>query len=228
MNDEGFNGAGSRFNSRFESGSPILAKQLNDLAAGLQASLPMPYLGDGAIVSYTPGGSTITPTDNETQTNVGADLCAGQIYGLRYDATEDKYYINITPFHVNNLIVTDHDDNPLTDLPPPDIQVFTTGISTDPDNPTVNYIYVACQASDATAEADYPVSDPPPYIVVSADPKTDTKETAFLLIGIVTGWNDVETDVDTLDTQNMKGCGSLTTARLMCGSGDATYFWSAV
>lgn len=65
MNDEGFNGAGSRFGSRFEAGSPILAKQLNDLASGLQASLPMPYLGDGSVVSYTPGGALITPTDNE-------------------------------------------------------------------------------------------------------------------------------------------------------------------
>lgn len=227
MNDEGFNGAGSRFNSRFEAGSPILAKQLNDLAAGLQASLPMPYLGDGAVVSYTPGGSMITSTDNEMQKE-GTALCAGEIYGLYYDETEDKYYISITPFHVNNLVVTDHDDNPLTDSPPPKIQVFTGGISTDPENPTKNYIYVACEASDDTAEADYPVSDPPPYIVVSADLKTDTKEVAFLLLGIVTGWNDPDTDVDTLDTLNMKGCGSLMTARLMCGSGDPTYFWSSV
>ena len=65
MEDQGFNGAGSRFNSRFESGTPILAKQLNDLSAGVQAGLPMPYLGDGSIVSFTPGGSLITPTDND-------------------------------------------------------------------------------------------------------------------------------------------------------------------
>ena len=51
---------------------------------------------------------------------------------------------------------------------------------------------------------------------------------AYFLIGIVTGWTDAETDVDTLTIQNFKGCGSLMTARLMCGSGSATYFWSAV
>jgi hypothetical protein len=62
MEDLGFNGSGSRFNSRFEAGSPIQAKQLNDLAAGVQASLPMPYLGDGASVSFTPGGAVITTT----------------------------------------------------------------------------------------------------------------------------------------------------------------------
>lgn len=60
MEDIGFSGSGSRFNSRFEAGSPITAKQLNSLADGIQASLPMPYLGDGVSVSFTPGGSLIT------------------------------------------------------------------------------------------------------------------------------------------------------------------------
>lgn len=62
MEDLGFNGSGSRFNSRFEAGSPIQAKQLNDLAAGIQVALPMPYLGEGPSVSFTPGGSVITGT----------------------------------------------------------------------------------------------------------------------------------------------------------------------
>lgn len=60
MEDLGFNGSGSLFVSRFEAGSPIQAKQLNDLSAGIQASLPMPYLGEGPSVSFTPGGSVIT------------------------------------------------------------------------------------------------------------------------------------------------------------------------
>jgi hypothetical protein len=59
MEDLGFNGSGSHFNSRFEAGSPIQAKQLNELAAGVQASLPIPYLGEGPSVSFTPGGSII-------------------------------------------------------------------------------------------------------------------------------------------------------------------------
>lgn len=60
MEDVGFQGTGSRFGSRFESGSPILAKQLNDLSTGIQSSLPMPYLGEGTSVSFVPGGSLIT------------------------------------------------------------------------------------------------------------------------------------------------------------------------
>jgi hypothetical protein len=70
MGTDSFNGSGSRFNSRFVQGEEIYAKQLNDLAAGLQASLPTPYLGGGTVVSYIPGGSIITslPDSGQQQT----------------------------------------------------------------------------------------------------------------------------------------------------------------
>lgn len=67
MEDQGFSGSGSSFVSRFEAGAPIQAKQLNDLAAGIQASLPMPYLGEGPSVSFTPGGSVITDNRSALQ-----------------------------------------------------------------------------------------------------------------------------------------------------------------
>jgi hypothetical protein len=60
MEDIGLNGSGSKFNSRFEAGAPIQAKQLNDLSYGVQAGLPIPYLGHGITVSFTPGGANIT------------------------------------------------------------------------------------------------------------------------------------------------------------------------
>ena len=63
MEDNGFQGTGSRFNSRFESGSPILAKQLNDLANGIQSAIAMPYLGSGPAVSFGPGGSNVTTSE---------------------------------------------------------------------------------------------------------------------------------------------------------------------
>jgi len=66
MDDIGFRGAGSRFNSRFEAGDEAaLSKQLNDLAQGVQAGLPMPYIGEGQVVSFLAGGSQIYQTDNE-------------------------------------------------------------------------------------------------------------------------------------------------------------------
>lgn len=66
MGTDAFNGSGSRFNSRFVQGEETYAKQLNDLAAGVQASLPTPYLGGGSVVSYIPGGSIITDLGNPT------------------------------------------------------------------------------------------------------------------------------------------------------------------
>lgn len=220
----GFNG--SSINGSFAAGESISAAALNKLATGIDITRSMPS-NDILYQANTNGTAYTLPQQVYYGTSDGLP-CAGQIYNLRYDVDEDEYYINITPFHVNGLIVTDYDDNLLTDEPPPNIQVFTTGISTDSENPSVNYIYVVCEASDATAEATYPVDDPPPYIVVETSQKSDTNDVAYFLIGIVTGWTDAETDVDTLTIQNFKGCGSLMTARLMCGSGSATYFWSAV
>ena len=63
MDDLGFNGTGSRFNSRFGAGQPILAKQLNELTQSVQSSLPMPYIGAGTNVSFLPGGSIITTNE---------------------------------------------------------------------------------------------------------------------------------------------------------------------
>lgn len=63
MDDIGFIGSGSRFNPRFGSGDEITAKQLNDLATGIQNGLSMPYLGEGSSISFTSGGTIITPID---------------------------------------------------------------------------------------------------------------------------------------------------------------------
>ena len=60
MDDIGFQGTGSRFNTRFGAGEDIYAAQLNGLAAGIQSSLGMPYLGAGQSVSFLPGGNVIT------------------------------------------------------------------------------------------------------------------------------------------------------------------------
>jgi len=69
MDDIGFIGSGSRFNPRFGSGDQVTAKQLNDLATGIQNGLSMPYLGDGPSISFTSGGTIITPIE----TSIGGD-----------------------------------------------------------------------------------------------------------------------------------------------------------
>ena len=67
MDDIGFQGTGSRFNTRFGAGEDIYASQLNGLAAGIQSALGMPYLGAGQSVSFVPGGNIIagpSPVEN--------------------------------------------------------------------------------------------------------------------------------------------------------------------
>ena len=67
MEDIGFNGTGSKFNTRFGSNSTILGKQLNDLSYGVQAGLPQPGVGYGQSIAYTPGGALFSP---ETDPNI--------------------------------------------------------------------------------------------------------------------------------------------------------------
>ena len=83
MDDLGFQGGGSRFNTRFEVGSPIYASQLNALSGSVQVSLPMPSLGDGASVSFTPGGSLISSiTTSSDNTPQGFKVVVGKSEGI--------------------------------------------------------------------------------------------------------------------------------------------------
>jgi hypothetical protein len=61
MDDLGFNGTGSRFNTRFGSNTDIVGKQLNDMSYGIQAGLPQPGVGGGQSISFTPGGALFSP-----------------------------------------------------------------------------------------------------------------------------------------------------------------------
>lgn len=148
--------------------------------------------------------------------------CPLQIYNLRYDADDELYYINVTPGYVNNLPVdAEYNANPLTGIPPPNIHVFTSGLSGSYIN---NYIYIGCKND----EGEYPTSDPKPYITVETSLISDTDEVGYLLIGIIAGQTDPETDVDSLYTLNMKGCGSLWSERFKCGQENVIYWWSSV
>ena len=150
--------------------------------------------------------------------------CPLQIYGLYYDTTDDMYYIFVSPGAVNNMAVKDPDGNLLTATPPPKIQVFADGLT---ESTTTNYIYIVCENS-GTPDYNYPDPDVPPYISVETEEQADSDTKGYLLIGIVQGSTDVETDIDTLNTYNYKGCGSLWSERFKCGSASVSYWWSAV
>lgn len=232
MNDAGFNGTGSRFNTRFEAGSPIYAKQLNDLAAGVQAALPQPFTGYGPSVSYTPGGGIIAGQLEDTP--VGGRLCPLSIYNLRLQ--DGAYYINIAPGMVNNLVVKSDDGVLLTNDPPPDIQVFSDGLTT---TATQNYIYIRCgnTPESGSTPAQYPSASGegyPSIRVRDAADRTDDNDYSYILIGVVSGKQELipESDppayVDVLTITQLIGCNSFWSERFRCGTNDATYWWSAV
>ena len=215
----GFNG--SIINGSFAAGEPISASALNKLATGVGIATTMPS-NDVQYMGNTGGTAYAIP--QQVWYGTSGDICPLQIYNFHYDETEDKYYINVSPGMVNNLGVTDHDDNPLTDNPPPKIQVLTDGITTEF---TTNYIYIACENS-GSPDFKYPDPDVPPYITVKTELQTDTDDVGFLLIGIIKGKTSEDEVTDTLEIYNYKGCGSLWSVRFKCGSGAAQYWWSAV
>jgi hypothetical protein len=60
MSIKGTDGSGNQFSDRFSSGDVISASQLNSLINGISTTLPQPYLGAGASISYGAGGTVIT------------------------------------------------------------------------------------------------------------------------------------------------------------------------
>jgi hypothetical protein len=59
LRDSGISGQPSRFNERFKAGAPISAQDLNALAAGITATTPQFYLGEGPQISLGSGGVQI-------------------------------------------------------------------------------------------------------------------------------------------------------------------------
>lgn len=89
MDDLGFNGTSSRFTGRFEAGSDLTAKKLNDVLAGIESALPRPYIGDGAAVSFAPGGSTITTIPQYIPPGPGPTYYPFEIVVYKDDQTEE-------------------------------------------------------------------------------------------------------------------------------------------
>ena len=200
MGTDSFNGSGSRFNSRFVQGEEIYAKQLNDLASGLQASLPMPYLGEGSSVSYLPGGSLIT--SNLAPIYFDPNAWTPSISG----ATAVIY-----PGTINGLTPT-IGGTPLTDIPAP---VLTLSYSGGTDG--YSYIYADAASSGST----YPVDAP---TIISSDSQlTSTNTDGYLLLATI--YKDATTGGVTV-WQYVKS--SLWTDRIKVGSSTAKYYWGAV
>lgn len=60
----GLNGQGNQFADRFAPGGVISAGQLNDALSGISTGLVIPYVGQGAQISYGSGGTQVVVNDD--------------------------------------------------------------------------------------------------------------------------------------------------------------------
>ena len=194
MEDSGFSGSGSRFNARFEAGSPIQAKQLNDLAAGIQASLPMPYLGAGPSVSFMPGGSTITytPPSVIVQTPPWQPRNNG----------DDTF--SIWPGTINSLIPCVGGYGDATKLATADPAPSETYDWSEEDEQGYKSCYIYLQASPAAGSGGriWPSSDftTPEYPTIYGypSPMNDDDDTGYLLIALAKKKTDPDPTKETV------------------------------
>jgi hypothetical protein len=185
MDDLGFNGTSSRFVGRFEAGSDLTAKKLNDVLAGIESALPRPYIGDGAAVSFSPGGSIITTPQVYIPQQVVTHPFKISAY---YDDAEEAFYCDIVAGVVNNIVpsiyvgdteplLTDGQSIDMTDAIDPETAEQTvlvyirTGVG-----PGNEYPYPYRDPADA-----YPVA----WITNATDPQTDSDEYSYILLGQV-------------------------------------------
>jgi len=178
--------------------------------------------GPGYTFSASSLGESLNIQQPWSEWDIGGQTCALVITSLWYDSTTEAYYIYVSPGMVNNLGVTDYDDVPLSNTPKPKIPVFLDGLGSDF---TTNYIYIACENEGSPTYA-FPSTTVPPYILVSDTVLTDTDDIGYVLIGIVKG--KTVDDVDTLQTFNYKGCGSLWGDRLKTGTDTARYYYARI
>jgi hypothetical protein len=180
MQDQGFSGTGSRFNSRFEAGSPIYAKQLNDLATGIQASLPQPYIGSGPSVSYTPGGAVITGWTDPEPTPVTPwrpeDDGDGLTFTIRYPGTLNGVIPCVDGIGLDRLV---------TRIPIPKC-LYDWGPAVDGWQPC--YIYLQASPAEGSGGLIWPAAsiNDPGYPVIYGYPSamTDDDDTGYLLLSL--------------------------------------------
>ena len=218
------NGFGNTF------GDKITNVSLNSAAANFHGSRTM--MSEGIMFNAIAGGTVYNDSQDVVDVDEITDRCPFAIYNLLYNEELDKYYINVWPGTVNNLVANSDDGVLLTDEPPPYIQVFADGIG---ETTVTNYVYIQCGNVAASGEtpAQYPANNQNegtkyPHIKIETSPKEDTDDYSYFLIGIVQGSTDPETDKDTLKITRLMGCNSLWTERFKCGTNTAQYWWSAV
>ena len=181
MDDLGFNGSGSQFlTTRFKSGDPITAKQLNILAAAIQTAIPQPYIGEGNQISYTGGGSIIL--SNQATTNKQT-LYPFTVYVNKVDTI---YKFTARPGTINGLVPCINGETGasklLTATPTP-----TGTLSFDGDGNCWVYLRAGPKSgtskywpNDNITETSYP------NVIASNVVLSDTDDYGYILLALVT------------------------------------------
>ena len=156
--------------------------------------------------------------------------CPLEVYALR--EVEGAIKFNVYPGMVNNQVVRSNDMELLTKDPPPDITAFTGGVTTTLQT---NYVYIRCGNAEGPP-AVYPNTsgEGRSSVRVFDTEQVDSDTYSYILIAVLTAKKTLIPDSDPpaytyqLTLQRMIGCNSLWTERFKCGSGSASYWWSAV
>lgn len=223
-----YDGNASRFNTRFSPGAPIYAKQLNDLANGVNSAVPQPYVGAGPLISYTPGGAIITGFIDDSV--VAQQACPFTITFVTEqdpgsDPPTETTYIYAQAGMVNSLIpqigITADPTKRLDQIPRP-----RTQLNFNPsDGYSYIYLKVSCLENEPPDLPVFPVSDETdilyPRIVSTIVQQQSTPTSAFFLLA--TAYRDSETGQITLWQLS---CGSQWCDRIQVNTSDVRYFFA--
>jgi len=182
---------------------------------------------------FTSGGFGVSLDTTDPFQDEVHSPCLLEVYDLREDAGAIKF--NVYPGMVNNQLVRSNDMVLLTDSPPPDITAFTGGVTTSLQT---NYVYIRCgnTAAAGATPASYPSTsgEGRSSVRVFDSFQVDTDTYSYILIAVLTAKKTLIPGSDPaaytyeLTLQRTIGCNSLWTERFKCGSGGASYWWSAV
>lgn len=160
-------------------------------------------------------------------------MCPLETYNLREDAGAIKF--NVYPGTINNTMVRSNDMVELNTVPAPNIEAFTSGLTS---TEATNYVYIRCgnSAASGSTPAYYPAvsGEGRPSVRVFDAVQTDSDTYSYILIAILKGKKTaIAGSSPTAYNYELSvlvtiGCNSLWSERFKCGSSAAQYWWSAV
>lgn len=189
--------------------------------------------GVGYIFDSSSKGWSIDTSQQFPDRDSGTAMCPLETYNLREDAGAIKF--NVYPGTINNTMVRSNDMVELNTVPAPNIEAFTSGLTS---TESTNYVYIRCgnTAAAGATPASYPSvsGEGRPSVRVFDAVQSDTDTYSYILIAILKGkktevaGSSPTTYTYELSIQRTISCNNLWSERFKCGSSGTNYWWSAV